>query len=155
MQIVSRWVWPNLGFDLLVTKRVIDLFERYKQSQGMKESGGQLFVNLSSPEGLVLSDATPPNKNDRATPTSLLLAPTRCREEIKELNCQGLFLVGYWHTHSEDDPQLSSQDLRSFQKFKDDNCEVLPYPLAVIVGQSKIRVWSMRECPFPGDIQPV
>jgi proteasome lid subunit RPN8/RPN11 len=155
MQIVSQWAWPTLKFDFFVEKDVLDLFESNKQKHSMKECGGQLFMDVSSAAGLIIIKATPPHSNDRATSSSLLLCPERCREEMKAFNREGLTLVGYWHTHCESVPQLSHQDLKTFQKFSLDNSMQLPYPLAAIVGLSAIRVWSMRENSVLGDIYHV
>ena len=153
--VVSRWHWPSLKIDLLIAKAVIDIFTENRQTKNNKERGGQLFIDLSFPKGLLVAVATPPHPKDYATTHSLFLDSARCCEEIKFFNDKGLRLVGYWHTHPELDPLLSSQDLRSFQKFSNENSNKLPYPLAVIVGLSRLRVWSMRQLPLSGDIRSV
>jgi proteasome lid subunit RPN8/RPN11 len=79
----------------------------------------------------------------------LELDANRCKQEAIEYQNQGLVLVGYWHTHAELTPNLSSQDIKSFREFSRNNISSLPNPLAVIVGNGSngdtIRAWSFQE----------
>lgn len=153
MHIASTWEWPSLGFNFFVSKEVIDQFQRNIPRSGMPERGGQLFVTLSFSIGLIISSASAPHQHDIASQTSLIFDHKRCKMEIEQSNQQRNFLVGYWHTHTENEPQLSKQDLITFQQFSIANCYVLPFPIAVIVGTQSTKVWSMRSVPKPGIIK--
>jgi proteasome lid subunit RPN8/RPN11 len=147
-----KWIWTDLDLTLWVQSSVAFDLCRHRQSFWQRERGGQLFASTCSDVGLELALATPPDKRDRSGRAWLELDTVRCREEIDQANADGLRLVGYWHTHPESSPELSSQDLRSFKNFVDNNEQLLPNVLAVIVGTSNslngIRAWTIR----PGSI---
>lgn len=134
---------------LLVSQDVANLLEHYRQKRFDVERGGQLFVDLSSAAGLVLALATHPHSDDRAGRTWLELNARRCREEIEQANAAGLRLVGYWHTHPQSIPMISSTDIISFSRFAVHYTQELPHPMAIIVGNSSspegIKAWSFRE----------
>lgn len=141
-----HWSWPELSLDLLVSAPAAAVFAAYRQSSHQVERGGQLFVDVQDPRGLLLSVATPPNRADRAGVTWLDLDPDRCRREVASSHRNGLQLVGVWHTHAELNPQLSRQDLTSLNAYGQANAF---WPLAVVVGQgdhpSEVRAWSVRD----------
>lgn len=142
------WRWPKLGVDLIVPPLTVSVFDRHRQRFLQKERGGLLFVDPQSPDGLTLIWATPPHKADRAGPFELSIDPRRGRNEITSANRQGWRLVGYWHTHPQQVPTLSTTDLASFHRLASRNPEHLPLPVAIIVGRSSrpdgIRAWSIR-----------
>lgn len=142
------WHWPSLGVSLQVSLEASETLINSRQNKGESERGGQLFVNMMHEDGIWLVTATPPHANDLATPRSLALNPTRCQQEIEVANKGGLRLIGYWHTHPENIPHLSHQDLKSFREFSKLHCDLLPNPVAVIVGRSDsrdgIKAWSMQ-----------
>lgn len=139
------WTWPALAISLHVHPSVVAVLENYRQQQGSHEQGGQLFVDVTQPDGLWLVEATPPHPNDKSGPTWLEMDPHRCQDEIVEANTNNLRLIGYWHSHPEAVPVLSGQDIKSLKKFSRQNSHQLPNPLAVIVGRSLladgIRAW--------------
>lgn len=147
-KIAWQWCWPDLKAHLLVAQDVANLLVGHRQRDCDKECGGQLFVDATNPIGLVLTLATPPHKNDRAGATWLELDANRCREEILWANARGYRLVGYWHTHPQNIPMLSSADIKSFARFAKQYRQHLPHPLAIIVGNSPspdgIKAWSFR-----------
>ncbi|KMK81838.1 Mov34/MPN/PAD-1 family protein [Pectobacterium brasiliense] len=147
--IAWQWSWPELHTPLLVSQKVANLLESYRQKRFEVERGGQLFVDPSSTTGLVLALATPPHKDDRAGRTWLDLNAHRCRKEIEQANAVGLRLVGYWHTHPQTIPMISPTDIGSFSRFAAHYAQELPHPMAIIVGNSSssdgIKAWSFRD----------
>lgn len=145
---VWHWIWPGVETELMVSRSVSDVFSSYRQNNSSVEKGGQLFVDPTYPSGMLLSFATIPHYADRAGRTWLELDAERCREEIENANEQGLRLVGYWHTHPQVIPQISSTDILSFTRFSQRYAQELPYPIAVIVGTSPspegVKAWSIR-----------
>lgn len=133
------WEWRSLGCRLSVTQAVADVLGQYRQRSSRSERGGQLFLDLDHPAGLMISLATPPHSRDRAGWTWLELNAERCRREIEIANAQGLRLVGYWHTHPQAIPMISSTDVKSFKRFAARYASELPHPIAVIVGLSPER----------------
>ncbi|MBF8179089.1 Mov34/MPN/PAD-1 family protein [Herminiimonas contaminans] len=151
MTALHRWMWhwSDLDVTLYVHTSVASFFENHRQEQGGHERGGQLFVDVTRPNGLWLVEATGPHLNDKSGPTWLEMDLKRCREEIEEANARGLRLIGYWHSHPEHVPALSGQDIKSLTKFSQQNTHQLPNPLAVIVGRSLspegIRAWIYQK----------
>lgn len=148
MDIAWRWTWSEVNSELLVSQAVADVLEGHRQRGRGVEQGGQLFVNPISPDGLLLALATPPHRADRSGWSWLELDAERCRQEIYNANGQGLRLVGYWHSHPQAIPAISPADVISFSKFAARYTQDLPYPIAIIVGQSDkpegIKAWSFR-----------
>lgn len=146
--IAWSWCWPGINSCLSVSRSVADVFDLYRQGSWRAERGGQLFVDLSNPNGLVMTLATPPHPKDRAGRTWLELDGERCQREIESANAKGLRLVGYWHTHPQTIPVISPTDITSFSRFARRYSNELPHPIAVIVGLSQeahgIKAWSFR-----------
>jgi hypothetical protein len=147
-EIAWRWRWPMVDSELPVSLAVATVLGRHRQRRWGVERGGQLFVDLGNPDGLVLTLATPPHLADRAGRTWLELDANRCLDEIERANALGLRLVGYWHTHPQSIPVISCADIQSFSAFSDRYAQELANPLAVIVGQSEksngIKAWSFQ-----------
>lgn len=148
-ELAWRWRWPDVDGELLVSQAVARVFNDHRQHGWGVERGGQLFVNPLNPKGLLLDVATSPHHADRSGRSWLELNASRCTEEIQCANSQGLRLVGYWHTHAQNIPAISSQDLASFFKFARRYAAELPRPIAVIVGISDkpegIKAWSFND----------
>jgi len=148
MDIAWRWRWPWVASELLVAQAVADVLSSHRQRGRGVERGGQLFVDPTSPAGLLLALATHPHRLDRAGKSWLELNEKRCREEIESSNAKGLRLIGYWHTHSQTIPVISPTDIGSFSRFAARYTHKLPHPLAIIVGESEkpegIKAWSFR-----------
>ena len=142
-----HWYWEHVGVSLSVAASVAATLSSARQRWWESERGGQLFVDLEHPAGVLLARATPPHPADRAGRHWLELNLDRCRDEIARANGEGLRLVGYWHTHPQRVPRVSPQDLSSFSRFANQHSAHLPQPIAVIVGTSKasegIRAWSL------------
>lgn len=144
------WTWrlPGIEAGLIVSHEAANVFINNRQRPGENERGGQLFVNPLDPYGLVLTLATPPHIADRAGKTWLELDAERCKKEINEAGSRGLRLAGYWHTHPQPVPKISPTDVHSFRKFANSYSELLPHPIAIIVGYSQnrqsIKAWSFR-----------
>lgn len=138
-----------LQIDLLVGEPVAAQLRAARQQHFGVERGGLLFVDLEDPRGLMLIQATPPHSLDKSTSHSLNLDRKRCRAEITQANARGWRLIGVWHSHPQDIPSPSGQDVCSFRELGRKSAEVIAWPLAVIVGRSPgnegIGAWSVRE----------
>lgn len=142
------WAWPALGVSLSVSESAASVLRRFRQDSLSVEKGGQLFIDHSRDDGLWLARATLPHPRDKAGVHWLELDEGRCLTEVRKLNRIGLRWAGVWHSHAEEVPQYSAQDVRSLQRAAYANGGTLPYPLAVIVGRSTapqgIGAWSLR-----------
>jgi hypothetical protein len=147
MSFTWSWSWPQLDVVMRVGAATARIFEASRQRWYQRERGGQLFADISDPNGLNLI-VSPPHASDGSGHTWLEFNERRCQNEIEEANAKGFRLIGYWHTHPQRIPQMSPRDLASFNEFALRNKEGLPNPIAVIVGTARvpqgIRAWSVR-----------
>lgn len=139
------WEWPGMDVSLNISKAVAEIFFHYRQHAEENERGGQLFVDLTNEDGLWLVDASKPHLDDCSGLNWLSLNQSRCTGEIEIANGKGLRLIGYWHTHPEEHPNISAQDIKSFKKFSKKNINYLQNPLVVIVGRSSTNAWIVNE----------
>lgn len=143
-----RWTWDELGVELHVSNAAATAMKRHRQPFGGVERGGLLFVEPSHPLGLVLARVTPPHAADRAGEHSLIMDPARCARETRKANAEGLRLIGFWHSHPEETPNLSTIDISNFRSLARRSAVDLPWPVAIIVGRDPgeegIRAWSVR-----------
>ncbi|MCH9828999.1 MAG: Mov34/MPN/PAD-1 family protein [Gammaproteobacteria bacterium] len=91
------------------------LHQRRQKHFWNNERGGLLFMQQTFESTIRVMLATPPHRKDKATRASLILDRTRCSREIKRYNDEGLWLIGYWHTHAENEPRISPADVTSFR----------------------------------------
>lgn len=143
--IAWTWRWADWEVALHVPVSVGTILSDRRQGLRENERGGQLFVDVRDERGLNLARATRPHHRDRSGRTWLELDARRCRDELRLAGDAGLHLLGYWHTHPEKIPQISTQDERSFRAFTRTNAPTIRYPVCVIVGQKALRAWSVRE----------
>lgn len=143
-----RWTWDELGVELHVSNAAAIVMKRHRQPLGDVERGGLLFVDPGHPVGLVLARVTTPHAADRAGEHSLIMDPARCAREIRKANAEGLRLIGFWHSHPEEVPDLSTIDISNFRSLARRSAVDLPWPVAIIVGRDLgadgIRAWSVR-----------
>jgi len=140
-----KWRWDFFDVTIIVSNIVADTFKRYVQSTNDSERGGQLFVDLTMGDGLWLAEASAPHPDDIAGVDWLQLNQERCAVEIVNANQRELRLIGYWHTHPENTPTISPQDIISFRKFSAANSEQLQNPLVVVVGRQSVNAWIVNK----------
>ncbi|EJL6325324.1 Mov34/MPN/PAD-1 family protein [Vibrio cholerae] len=142
---VCSWRWDNPKLILHVTENVINVLSSHRQYGNQSEMGGLLFANMNQPDGIWLVKATQPHPADRCSYSSIEFNKLRWKEEMRQASKEGLQFIGYWHTHPQDIPQLSPQDLVSIRKFVKRNKHIQECYIAVVVGRSLsrkgIRAW--------------
>lgn len=121
-----------------LTHSVVELLASFRQTRWLEaERGGLLFANPDHDDRVVVDVASPPHPNDRATRNSLALNHDRCIAEILRANQDGRWFVGYWHTHPEKHPRISSVDRASFERNLRAGGHQLSALLAVLVGTAR------------------
>lgn len=104
------------GQRLIFSQKVIDHFTAYQQKRcWQREAGGQLFARFDGDE-IIIEEATGPRWNDWRT--RYTYRPNRSAEqrEIEARHVRGLHFVGDWHTHPEQFPTPSDQDVQSMSE---------------------------------------
>ena len=123
-----------------LTAKVITLMAQHRQLRFWhRERGGLLFASsIGALDGRVaLAEASPPHSRDRSGRTWLELDHQRCIEEIRDCFARGLHFVGYWHTHPERYPRLSSQDAVALRPLVNDPGIDLVRLIMIVVGNSR------------------
>ena len=101
------------------------------------ERGGILLASsVGAADGYVeVSEATPPHRKDRSGRSWLKLDHMRVLQEIREGFGRSLHFVGYWHTHPETHPHLSSQDVAAMvPAVRDADMDLLRILMVVVGG---------------------
>ncbi|TBZ57144.1 Mov34/MPN/PAD-1 family protein [Rhizobium leguminosarum] len=98
-----------------------------------KEAGGQMFAKLS-PDHWCIEVATGPRHGDKRGRFHFWPNRKAEQEEINRFYEQGLEFVGDWHTHPENVPRPSRQDVTSVQNIVRESVHHLPGVLMCIVG---------------------
>lgn len=105
-----------------------------------RERGGVLLAtSVGEADGHVhIAEATAPHRDDRAGRYWLSFDHRRVLDEIHNAFTRGFHFVGYWHTHPEDYPQLSSQDVAALMPIiRSADLDLLRI-LMVVVGRAPI-----------------
>ncbi|WP_170149468.1 Mov34/MPN/PAD-1 family protein [Rhodoplanes roseus] len=110
-------------------------FDAHRQRRFyQREAGGQLFARVRADEWEIVA-ATGPRSRDRRGRFSFRPHRASEQEEIFQHHELGLDYVGDWHTHPEDVPRPSFDDLSSIAKVVRRSTHHLPGFLLLIVGR--------------------
>lgn len=132
----ASYVEPISGLRVDIGDQAREVFNANRQRHlWSKERGGVLFARSLGQDGkLLVSEASLPHAQDRAGWTWLELDHARCLAEIDERFERGLHFVGYWHTHAEAQPVMSSRDVEVFRTNLRGGGIQLEKLLTIIVG---------------------
>lgn len=125
------------GYHIFLSERVLGEFENYKQDQINKnESGGILLGQVSKNNIYVLKNSIP-SKYDISKRYSFERDMTNAQKiidlEFKESEGRTIYL-GEWHTHPENDPNPSGQDLKMIKDQFQKNKLNEPFIILIIFG---------------------
>lgn len=133
-------------------------FGRYRQIESKDvERGGLLFApSVGADNGVVrIQSITPPHAADETRRKSVRLDHGRCLSEIATHFQSGQHLVGYWHSHPQKIPKLSTIDSRVLSNNLVDGGWELKRILAVVVGTESIAVYCINANYDPVPLSPV
>lgn len=115
---------------------VLETFQRHRQlSLRASESGGQLFCFLDG-NNVFVNHATEPGLTDRRSRFSFWPSRRKEQKEINKLFGDGLHYIGDWHTHPENVPSPSGEDIRKIQAIFRESEHILRGILIVIIGRN-------------------
>jgi integrative and conjugative element protein (TIGR02256 family) len=118
-----------------VGARALATFDAHRQLRFyQREAGGQLFARIRDDDWEIVA-ATGPRSKDRRGRFSFWPHRASEQEEIFAQHARGLDYVGDWHTHPEDQPSPSSNDLLSIEEVVRCSTHHLPGFLLLIVGR--------------------
>jgi integrative and conjugative element protein (TIGR02256 family) len=131
---------PALTFEVgrisvRVGAQTLATFDAHRQLRFyQREAGGQLFARVRDNDWEIVA-ATGPRSKDRRGRFSFLPHRKSEQTEIFEHHQRGLDFVGDWHTHPEDKPTPSTDDLASIDQVVRRSTHHLPGFLLMIVGR--------------------
>jgi integrative and conjugative element protein (TIGR02256 family) len=118
-----------------VGPQALATFDAHRQRRCyQREAGGQLFARVQNNDWEIVS-ATGPRSRDRRGRFSFWPHRASEQEEIFEQHALGLDYVGDWHTHPEERPTPSPDDLTSIAEIVRRSTHHLPGFLLLIVGR--------------------
>jgi integrative and conjugative element protein (TIGR02256 family) len=131
---------PSLTFkvgriSVRIGAQALATFDAHRQRRFFqREAGGQLFARVRDNDWEIIT-ATGPRSRDRRGRFSFWPHRASEQEEIFEHHALGLDYVGDWHTHPEDAPTPSPDDLTSIAEVVRRSTHHLPGFLLLIVGR--------------------
>ena len=150
---------PEASQILLLEPSVIKYIKSYRQLVfASKEAGGQLFGEVNE-ELVNVVKATGPYRGDERGRYYYRSKPVAAQKAIEKQSKSGLLYLGEWHTHFEDEPNISTDDMDAMHRLlRNSSLNVKPL-LMIIVGRSntlkglnvswvdfKLKLsWSLRE----------
>ncbi|HAW76595.1 MAG TPA: hypothetical protein DCW74_12780 [Alteromonas australica] len=127
---------PNSDQRLVISDAVFRHFEKYRQREAnAMEAGGQLFARIES-STILVTEATGPRQKDFRSRFGFRSNRRLERKEIALMFRRGLHYIGDWHTHPEDHPVPSNEDVASMvESFRQSRHQLAGFVM-LIVGTS-------------------
>ncbi len=166
MALIS-WFWrrPAVARDLvgevtgasqgiLIASEVASHVERHVQrSSRASEAGGQLF-GLVEPDCVRVIQATGPYRNDERTRFGYRSCPEAAQRSIVIQAKAGLLYLGEWHTHAEDVPSPSADDIAAVETLRQRSRLNTNSMLLLVVGRAAPPFgWDLRSFGEHGVLQ--
>lgn len=124
--------------NLIIKAQVVDLFRKYEQKTGEKESGG-ILLGYVYEDHTEITKITTPSKLDRFGKLFFIRSRISAQSVINRVwkkNKGTQIYLGEWHTHSEIGPIPSSEDKTMIKKVLRETIMEIDFLYLVIVGQN-------------------
>lgn len=122
---------------------IILIFERFKQTNWSKKEAGGILLGEEDGNKIKVTKATVPTRFDKRFNFLYIrqkdVAQLIVDYEFYNSNKKTIYL-GEWHTHAQDIPQPSSQDIKMLQEQFFNNTLNVPLIILVIKGRMKSYV---------------
>ena len=148
------------GRQILLGKAALETIRRHIQLDGdSKEAGGILLGRfIKESQNIVVDEATEPTETDKRGRFFFKRGRTKHQQRINEVwkTSKGtLNYLGEWHSHPEDGPSPSGQDLKNWKRIVHSAKYEQNELLFVIAGYGQIRAWAMgRKDARPRQLKP-
>lgn len=114
-----------------------------------KEAGGMLLGRLIEDcFDIVVDEATVPLPSDKRGRFFFFRGKKEAQQLINEVwikSRAARIYLGEWHTHPEDDPTPSDEDLRNWRRIVKKAIYEQESLFFLIIGRNKIRVWEINK----------
>lgn len=145
MRFVSTWSDPHNGALVYFAPPVLEVYERYIQSEAGTEAGGILLGHVRG-RHLEVLEATEPTTQDRRLKYFFerMIHGHKSVAERRWRESNGLIrYIGEWHTHPQNVPSPSNVDINEWRTLALCRTDRRPL-LAVIVGRQDLHVELMN-----------
>lgn len=123
------------GLSVTFTGDVLEHFTKYRQRRCYhREAGGQLFAKIRE-KNWTISAVTGPRRSDLRSRFGFVPDKRIEQDEIYSYHAKGLEYVGDWHTHPQDIPRPSPDDVESIGNVVRQSQHHFPGFLLCIVGR--------------------
>jgi integrative and conjugative element protein (TIGR02256 family) len=130
-----KYIIGNKKF-LEISSEVIEVFKRYKQTNGKNEAGG-ILLGRCYKDKVVIEHVTSPASCDKAVPAFFERNREKAQRVVnKEWGCRKgeRIYLGEWHTHAEPYPQPSRRDRDMIYNMLKDTKMEIDFLFTIIVG---------------------
>ncbi|MGL6169463.1 MAG: Mov34/MPN/PAD-1 family protein [Fusobacteriaceae bacterium] len=137
-------------FNIHVSKEVLQIFNSFKQLDRSDTEACGLLIGTHSIDGklITIKSITIPGKKDIRKRYSYKIKSKHHVEALKKsFECSNFkeVYLGTWHTHPEDIPTLSSEDISDWKKQYQKNKHLFEKMIFIIVGRKTILCWSLNK----------
>lgn len=133
------------GKKIIFAQNVLDIFSTYRQYDEKRGEAGGILLGEMNDENILVTKVSFPNKYDQSSRYGFLRKKETAQllVDYEFLNSHGKTVyLGEWHTHPENDPKPSLQDISMIENQYENNATGLDFLLLVIVGINNLYVGS-------------
>lgn len=148
MEAVKEIIIEDKGIKIKIDKNIVEKMIAYRQIDKVQHEAGGILIGRENKENdnIIVEYATEPFEKDKRSRYSFLRKDRKHLEYYKHMYEQhnGIYAyIGEWHTHAEDYPNYSRQDIRNWKKIAKMNPDKEKVYYHIIVGNKKIRGWRL------------
>lgn len=137
------------GKKLILAESALKVMIEYRQELAQQpESGGVLLGrHLLESEDVVVDEVTIPSKGDKRSRFGFFRSTQHnsVAQQRWTESCGKVDYLGLWHTHPENDPAPSYEDLQDWANAARKDTYGGEHLFFLIVGITEIRVWSKQK----------
>lgn len=149
MYVTNKKLTEKRYFSILVSKSIQNIFNLYRQTGNTQIEACGILIGNHKIDGskIYLKSATIPQIKDTRKRYSFRMDSsshqTILEKCFKESKNEDVYL-GTWHTHPENDPMPSKDDIESWKKQYKINKKLFNQMIFTIVGIKKVGYWMIE-----------
>jgi integrative and conjugative element protein (TIGR02256 family) len=143
----QRFRRPNGGLLVLAESVLVTIVRHRQIDHDSKEAGGMLLGRLiTGSEDIIIDRVTEPNAEDVRGRFKFIRSRGLAQKIVDQAwneSQNTTHYLGEWHTHPEDDPAPSGQDLINWNDISKKSEHEFDSLFFVISGRMKLRAWEI------------
>jgi integrative and conjugative element protein (TIGR02256 family) len=140
---------PNEGVVELSEPAATVISRQRQLNSTASEAGGMLLGRLiNGSDDVIIDEVTEPASSDRRGRLFFMRSKKHAQQHVNsawEESERTRNYLGEWHTHPEDDPVPSTQDLYNWRRIATVAQYEQDYLFFIIVGRNKTRIWELHK----------